>query len=175
MRSRVRIDSAWSLFAIIALGWCGETFAAAPVRDPPSVVIGSLRYIRVNGRSDFEADRATYVHTNHQPLVLEIERTLLGPEVTGDVIVMLDIDRSTDHTIEWATASYGLLTRSEWERPLKLLLVLTKQGRYGNGCVPNIVQEIGGEVHYEDLGLNDFRTAPSYCAKLSEVFRLKVP
>jgi hypothetical protein len=171
----VRIGSRLGIFAIIALGCSYEVIAAVPASDTPSVVIASLRYIRVNNKSDFEADRAFYVHTNSQPLVLEIERTLLGPEIKGEVMVTLDIDHSAEHTIEWATASYGLLAPSEWVRPLKLLLVLTKHDRYGDGCVPSVIRNVDGEVHFIEPGLNDFSTAPSYCAKLSEVFRLKVP
>src|SRR5262245_16827246 len=90
-----------------------QPIAAEPSVAPPSVVVATLRSIRVHDRRDFEQARAMYVHENSQPAVFEVRRTLLGPSVEGTAVIFISVNSGSQFKVEWAN-SYGLLAPAEW-------------------------------------------------------------
>ncbi len=161
---------------------------SAPVPSS-SVVVGTLRLVRLHDQNDYEQARAMYVHTNLQPLVVDIDQTLLGPPLEGTLIVFVDVDPAPQFSIRWL-GSYGILSSREWKTGERLVLKLDAQDQYGAPCemwapkppVPDPPTVTGSGVDdLPELGtisldpeLNAYKGAPGLCASLKNVFRISM-
>ena len=170
--------------AIILACSCGSASAECLGDRTTSVVIAKVAAMRVHGREEARIARSQYVHENLQPLVAEIQQTLLGPALANTVVVFLDVDPAPQFKIEWL-GSYGMLSPSEWRIGDTFVMVLTSHDRYNIPCqtwVPSSKRrgqdEVNGVPVLEEIPvfpqLAQFEDYPGYCASLRSVFRVKL-
>jgi len=168
-------------FWAIVAGFDCVNAQCPPAEEARSVVIAKVVAIRVHGRPEYEAARAFYVHENLQPVVAEIQQTLLGPPIGNTVVIFLHVERTPQFTIEWL-GSYGILAREEWKIGDTFVIVLSKRDRYNIPCqswVPS--SSARAESTAAGLGyiggfpeLEPFEDYPGYCASLQSIFRVKL-
>jgi hypothetical protein len=141
-----------SLLLILCQAVQSQPTTAPESKEPPSVVVGTLRITNLRTHVDAVRAKSEYVHDNEQPLVLVIERTLSGPDVQGMVSVMMQIDRANGAKVTWE-GSYGLLDAEQWRPSRRLIAVLDGNYFWGGRCID--------------------ATNSRYCTKLSQVFLLE--
>jgi hypothetical protein len=133
-----------------------------------SVVVATLVFAPIHDRQSYERDRAIYVHENLQPIVFDIERTLLGPTVPSRIIAFVSVERTDRFSVEWL-GSYGLLAPSEWRSGEKFVVILATRGQYKEDCQRFTPTRDRWSL---EPGLDAYKELRGYCASLGDIYPL---